>query len=195
MNLVEYTWRGLVKIAGAARIARSKFYSFFFAEFGHGSRIESPIKLENPGQIAIGKNVHIGPGCWFLASSEKTSTSNPCQPTLEIGDECSFSGYCVISAKGKVVLENGVLVARNVYIADHSHEFINTEGSIRFSGTTETKETRVGKNTWIGTGVYIAPGVTIGERCVIGSNSVVTKSVPAFSVAVGIPAKIVKTYR
>jgi len=50
----------------------------------------------------------------------------------------------------------------------------------------------IGNNVWLGNNVCIMPGVTIGDGAVVGANSVVTKDVPAYSVAAGIPAKIVK---
>ena len=52
---------------------------------------------------------------------------------------------------------------------------------------------RIGNNVYIGSGAYIMPGVTIGDNCIIGTASVVTKDIPANSVAVGIPAKVIKT--
>lgn len=51
---------------------------------------------------------------------------------------------------------------------------------------------KICNNCWIGAGVNILPGVTIGEGCVIGAGSVVTKDIPANSLAVGVPAKVVK---
>jgi acetyltransferase-like isoleucine patch superfamily enzyme len=50
----------------------------------------------------------------------------------------------------------------------------------------------VGPDCWIGMGVSILPGVTIGEGCVIGAGSVVAKDLPAFSIAVGNPAKVIR---
>ena len=56
----------------------------------------------------------------------------------------------------------------------------------------EIKSVIIGKNVWIGTHAVILPGVTIGDRAVIGAGSIVTKDVPANSVAVGNPAKVIK---
>lgn len=52
----------------------------------------------------------------------------------------------------------------------------------------------IGDGSWLGTHVVIAGNITIGKHCVIGANSVVTKDIPDYSVAVGIPAKVVKRY-
>lgn len=50
----------------------------------------------------------------------------------------------------------------------------------------------IGDDCWIGGNVSILPGVTIGNGCTIGAGSVVTKSIPAYSVAVGSPARVIK---
>lgn len=52
----------------------------------------------------------------------------------------------------------------------------------------------IGNNVWIGEKATILPGVHIGDSVVIAANSVVTKDIPSFSVAAGVPAQIVKTY-
>jgi len=51
----------------------------------------------------------------------------------------------------------------------------------------------IGDNVYIGTGAYIMPGVEIGDNCIVGANAIVTHNIPANSVAVGIPAKVIKT--
>lgn len=59
----------------------------------------------------------------------------------------------------------------------------------------ETKEeTKIGENCFIGIRVSIMPGIKIGDKCIIGSHSVVTKDIPNYSMAVGNPAKVIKTF-
>ena len=57
-----------------------------------------------------------------------------------------------------------------------------------------TSPVKVGKNCWLGEGVIVMPGVTIGDGCVIGAHSVVNKDIPADSIAVGSPARVIKHY-
>ena len=57
-----------------------------------------------------------------------------------------------------------------------------------------SKPVTIGDGCWIGEKVCILPGVTIGKKCIVGAGSVVTKSIPNFSMAVGNPAKIIKHY-
>ena len=56
------------------------------------------------------------------------------------------------------------------------------------------KPVHIGDKVWVGESVCILPGVTIGECSIIGAGSVVTKSIPPYSIAVGTPAKVIKRY-
>ena len=51
---------------------------------------------------------------------------------------------------------------------------------------------RIGNDCWIGANVVICPGVTVGDRCVIGAGSVVTRDIPDDSIAVGVPARVLR---
>jgi acetyltransferase-like isoleucine patch superfamily enzyme len=61
-------------------------------------------------------------------------------------------------------------------------------------GIDNIKPVAIGRNSWLGQNAVVLPGVTIGEHCVIGANSVVNRSIPDFSIAVGTPARVVKTF-
>jgi acetyltransferase-like isoleucine patch superfamily enzyme len=72
------------------------------------------------------------------------------------------------------------------------HRFDDPTEPVPWQGFTTKGPTRVGDNVWCGANVVITSGVSIGERCVIGANSVVTEDIPAFSVAAGAPAKVLR---
>src|SRR3712207_5861314 len=73
-----------------------------------------------------------------------------------------------------------------------NHRFDDPNKPITYQGFTSKGPTRIGDNVWCGANVVITSGVTIGERCVIGANSVVTRDLPAHSIAVGSPARVIK---
>ncbi|MEX2520528.1 MAG: DapH/DapD/GlmU-related protein [Paracoccaceae bacterium] len=82
---------------------------------------------------------------------------------------------------------------RGVHIDDYT---IITSGAIILSHDfvhREWKNTYVGKNCFVGYNAIVMPGITIGGGCIIGANSVVSKDIPAHSVAVGIPARVVES--
>lgn len=82
---------------------------------------------------------------------------------------------------------SGCLIGGGTSILSHEHIFVKPDGSYYM------KDTYIGKNCFIGIRSIICPGVHIGDQCVIGAGSVVTKDIPAHSVAAGVPAKVVKT--
>ena len=112
---------------------------------------------------------------------------------ISIGSGTSIAGACVISAARGVVVEENVLLARNVYISDHIHRYAQIGTPILAQGIDKIAPVRIKRGAWLGQNVVVCPGVTIGEGAVIGANSVVTHDIPEFCVAFGAPARVAKT--
>ncbi len=91
---------------------------------------------------------------------------------------------------GEVHIGNHVLLAPNVqiYTATHTMDYLE-----RRNWTAYNKPVRIGDDCWIGGGAIICPGVTIGPRSIIGAGAVVTRDIPADSLAVGNPARVIRT--
>lgn len=173
---------------------RDKLWSMFvggaFREFGGKSTLSMPCRLAATQHIRIGSGVFLGPGCWLQALPRDGAP----EPRLDVGDGTSVSGTCVLSAAQEVVLEENVLLARNVYVSDHIHAYDDVTKAIQHQGLDKVAPVRIKTGAWLGQNVVVCPGVTIGRGSVIGANSVVTSDVPDFSVAVGAPARTVKTF-
>ena len=125
------------------------------------------------------------------------SDEYPSGGVILIRKNCNFGDFIHISASNKIEIGDNVLTGRWVTITDNSHGDTNCENL--FYSPLERKlfskgPVIIGNNVWIGDKVTILPGVQIGKGSVIGANSVVTKSVPPYSVVVGNPAKIIKSY-
>ena len=90
-----------------------------FAHFGRKTVLMYPVRLNGEERIAIGSHVFIGPGSWLQTIPEADTTS----VAISIGNGTSIAGMCVISAVRSVILEENVLLARNVYISDHIHKY------------------------------------------------------------------------
>jgi len=120
--------------------------------------------------------------------------------TLFIGDNVEFNDRVHVTAFSSVTIGNNVLLASNVYISDTIHGSYlgnNLDSSPLVSPNLRRlsfKNVFISDNVWIGECVSILPGVKIGKGAIIGSNSVVTKDIPDYSIAVGIPAKVIKFY-
>lgn len=122
------------------------------------------------------------------------------EKVIFIGDNVQINDFNHIAAIFSVSIGSGTLIASKVFISDHNH------GDYLFGGDTNSPLTLpalrplcvakvcIGRNVWIGENVVILPGVSIGDGSVIGAGAVLARSIPANSIAVGNPARVIKVY-
>lgn len=163
-----------------------------FASFGKKSFVYPPLQCEEPKFIHIADNVNIHGNGWIGAVENYAGVSY--NPELYIGKNTMIGHFVHIIFCSKMIIGEDVLMADRVYITDniHGYEDINVPPfaqPLKSSGPV-----KIGDQTWVGEGVCIMPNVTVGRHCVIGSNAVVTRNVPDYCVAAGIPAKVIKKY-
>lgn len=119
---------------------------------------------------------------------------------IHIGDNVTVNTGCTFVDCNRITIGNNVLVAPNVqiYTATHPVEFnerlVLTENpaGCKYVRRTFALPVMIEDGCWIGGGVIILPGVTIGQKSVIGAGSVVTKDIPANSLAVGNPCRVIR---
>ncbi len=161
--------------------------------FGAHSVISPPIRLLG------GKYISVGDKCIFGHHGVMTAWDQFMEdaflPSIEIGDHVNIGDYFHITAINRICIGNGVLTGRWVTISDNAH------GTTDRDSLTHVPMKRklfskgpvvIGDNVWIGDKASILAGVTIGEGAVIGANAVITKDVPAYCIAIGNPARIIK---
>lgn len=163
-------------------------YKLKFKNIGNRTRIKNPLKIDGMTNISIGNNVLIQYKTW-LASVPLAN--NACE--LVIGNNSVIGNFNHIYATKSIVIGNSVLTADKVYISDNSHSFDNPLIPILNQPIKQLNNVYIGDGTWIGENVCVI-GASIGRDCVIGANSVVTKDIPDYSIAVGAPAKVIKQY-
>ena len=95
---------------------------------------------------------------------------------------------------GPVEIKNDVRIAQNVVMSGLNHRYEDISKPISQQGVT-TKPITIRDETWIGANVFISAGITIGKHCVVAGGSVVTKDVPDYSIVVGNPARVIKSYQ
>ncbi len=130
----------------------------------------------------------VGTGSWLHTLGDDPGVA------IRIEDGASIVGHCVISAARSVRIGRRVLIARNAYISDHSHAFQDVTRAVMDQGITRVAPVDLDDGCWLGENVVIGPGVRIGRGAVIGANSVVLSDVPDHAVAVGAPARVIRTF-
>ena len=108
---------------------------------------------------------------------------------IQIGDHTYINFLCTILDNNKVTIGNHVMVGPSVQIITPVHPL---DAESRIQGWETTKPVVIEDNAWIGGGAIVLPGVRIGRNAVVGAGAVVTRSVPANSVVVGNPARVIK---
>ena len=117
---------------------------------------------------------------------------------IYFGNNCEVNMNCTFLDDNKIIIGDNVLIAPNVqiYTAYHPTHYLDrftiSENETFSFCKTQTAPVIIGKNVWIGGGTIILPGVTIGDNTVIGAGSVVTKDIPADTIAYGNPCKVHK---
>lgn len=166
--------------------------------------IQLPREISDAHKIFMGDGVKLGagsvlkpklanPGSW-LEHPEGKHVSQTFNPVIRIGNRVTATASLQITAFENVTIEDDVMFAANVFIADGLHAFENANVPYKYQGIFRIAPIVIKRGAWIGQNVVIMPGVTIGELAIIGANSVVTKDVPARTIAVGSPARVTREW-
>lgn len=136
----------------------------------------------NKKAIQIDKNCEIGVGVKLCAGFNGS---------IRIDKGVGIYDYTMIDVHSKLEIGENTLIAPFCYITDYDHVTKDRDKPIKVQGY-KSAVIEIGKNVWIGAKTVILKGVTIGNNSVVGAGSVVTRDVPANSVAVGSPARVIK---
>lgn len=155
--------------------------------------ISYPCEIRGGKYISCGKGVFLGPN--GILSAWDYFQGMRFTPQIKIGNNVTIGTGFHISAVSKISIGDGVLTGKYITIVDNGHGFPTLDDmkippikrQLRLYDSVS-----IGKNVWIGDKVTIIGNIKIGEGAIIGSNSVVTKDIPPYSVAAGVPAKIIK---
>lgn len=208
-KLIKYEL--LVTLIGAlpgaiGLVLRKKLYKSLFAKVGRNVIFGKSITIRHPDKIYIGDNVIIddyavldGKGTdnnriiigdnVMIGRSSVISCKNG---NITIGENSNIAMNCFIQSAKEVNIGKNVLFAAYCYLiggGDHETERIDipiiAQGQI-------VKGITIEDNCWIGASVKVLDGVKIGRDSIIGAGGVVTKDIPDYAIAVGVPAKILK---
>lgn len=179
---------------GVFRLVISKMYTILFIPSARLIRL--PIDVRFKGNINWGYGLTTGFGCRFEAYNYGVSNNDK---ILIFGNNIEIGDNVHIAAGECISIGNNVLMASKIFITDMLHgsysgEYVDSPVSTPNSRKISIKHVIIEDNVWIGESVSIMPGVRIGCGSVIGANSVVTKNIPPYCIAVGNPAKPIKRY-
>ena len=178
---------------GLIKLSIQKIRTIIF--FSSSRLIRFPIIIRGKKYIDFGSKLTTGEGCRFEAYNNQKS-----KKSLIFGKNIQLNDYVHITAMNNVVIGDNVLMASKIYISDCSLGFYSGEEMDSspeqhpIDRSYNISEVIIEDNVWLGEFVSVLPGVTIGKGAIIGSNSVVTKDIPANTIAVGSPAKVIKKY-
>lgn len=164
-----------------------------FQSFGKNSLLGLHSTIIKPQYINVGKNSSICNGVELSCSETLDSVGN--LPNLTIGDHVSIGEYSHITCANQLIIGNGVLTGKRILITDNAHGASTRkimEMAPMLRPVISNGPVIIEDHVWIGEMACIMPNVRIGKGAIIAANSVVTKDVPAYSIAAGIPAKIIK---
>jgi len=186
-------------------LLRGIFYRFLFEKIGKNVNFGKNITVRHPGKISIGNNVIIDENCMLDAKGSNNDG-------IVIGDNCFIGRNSILSCKnGNILLESGVtvgfncelfsanqlfigadtLIAAYVYCIAGDHEYYTAEKPV-VALEAVSRGISVGSGCWLGSKALLLDGVKIGNSTIIGASSVVNKDIPSNSIAIGMPARVIK---
>lgn len=175
------------------RLKTFLWYKPFFCSIGAKTVIRNPILITYPKGISIGSSVHIRDG----ARMELIQRPGERPPEVTIGNNVTIEQNFHLACCSNISIGDHVSIAARCAVVDITHPYwkVDIEANIATAMVAGAHRVLIGRRAFLGLGVTVFPNVEIGEGAVIGAHSVVMTDLPAYSVAAGIPAKVIKYWR
>ncbi|MFN7874031.1 MAG: acyltransferase [Pirellula sp.] len=148
-------------------------------QIGEGVCLETTRSLAGKSSIKIGRNCELEPYVRLEARGGY----------IELSNNVFVGPFTVVYGQGGVEIGGNTLISMHCKVLSSNHS-IPQIGKLIRSQPDVLLPTRIGTDVWLGAGVTVLGGVTIGDGCIVGAGAVVTKDLPAGSIAVGVPAKV-----
>jgi acetyltransferase-like isoleucine patch superfamily enzyme len=188
-------------------LARAALYKRLLGRCGGGVQFGRNLVLRHPGKMYIGSNTAIDDDCLLDARGttegsftigDRVLIARACllqskndTGMVEIGDECNIGGQTTLSSSGGIRMGRFVNIAGQCYIGGGRYHTERLDIPMMKQGVYSRGPVVIGDDVWLGAGARVIDGVTIGEGAVIGAGAVVSKDVPPYAVAAGVPARVV----
>lgn len=188
--------KGHIKLIGVKKKGRVTFVGKKvdlrhkkFIQLGNSVTIEDFVEIDALSKkgVILGNNIRVG----AYSKIKCTGTIRKLGIGISIGDNSGVGEFSYFGAAGGIQIGDNVIMGQNVRFHSENHNFSRVDVPIKEQGVTSLGIV-IGNDCWIGAGVVFLDGVKVGDGCVIGANSLVNKDIPAYSVAVGNPVRIIK---
>jgi len=169
-------WRASARISTSAIIRGADNI-----ELGQACRVGRQVELNSPkGIIRLGDKVTLGPAVIIESRGGQ----------VQIGSRMGIGPFCVIYGHGGLEIGSDCMIASHVVFVPENHCFDRLDVPMREQGGTR-RGIRIGDDVWLATQVVVLDGVHIGKGAVVGAGAVVTRDIPEYAIAHGVPAKVV----
>lgn len=155
-------------------------------QINNGARILEYSQCYAHNDWIIGTNAVISTYCQVF------SREAGCKGKLMLGENSSIGDYCLVDLSGDVTIGATVAIGPNSIIYTHDHQYQQTGIEAPWKGSAKIKSVTIEDGAWIGSNVTILPGVTIGKNAIVAAGSVVTKTIPPYTLYGGVPARFIK---
>ena len=186
-------------------VLRSIAYSFILEESKFPMYIQPDVRIVGLNNIQIGKGVRIRKDSCIDSRGNKIILKDNVSidryvdikvfsgfgGSLEVGENSCIGAFVYIGGPGKIQIDRDCMIASHCTIIANNHNIDDVDIPINIQGVT-CKGIHIEEGAWLGSGVRVLDGVTIGRGSVIGAGAVVTKDIPSFSIAAGVPAKVIR---
>ncbi|GFP26706.1 maltose O-acetyltransferase [Candidatus Hakubella thermalkaliphila] len=185
---------------------RSLFYRSLFRKIGENVIFGRNITLRHPGKMTLGSDVIVDDNCILDAKgTEKSAITigngvfisafsilSMKDGVIEIGDNTRIGSHCRLETSTRLSVGRNVLIAYRCYVGAEYYHFERLDVPISQQGKDLQGGVIIEDNVWLGAGVVVLDGVTIGRDAIVGAGAVVTKDIPEFAIAYGVPARVVR---
>ena len=214
MGLGQIVWAEILYVligglGGAVGLfLRAKLYPALFQSCGRKVVFGKNVTIRHPHKIVLGDGVVLDDNSVVDAKGADNrgivlrdrvyvgrNTILYCKNgDIEIGENVSFSANCVVFSSNKLVMKKDSVVAAFAYLLSGGEYDLNDPTPFALQkGTCTQGPLEIGAGCWIGAGAQVLDGASLGDRCVLGAGAVANKPLPADAVAVGVPARVVKS--
>ncbi len=186
---------------------RKFLFPLLFRSSGKGVIFGKGLTLRHPGKISLGNHVAIddyvmldgsGAGEEGITVGDHVIISRNCviqgkTGPVVLGKRTDIGCNTILSSVGGICIGESVLIAGNCYIGGARYYYNQIDIPMMDQGIYSEGDIIIGEDVWLGANVTVLDGVSIARGCIVGAGSVVTSALPEYSIAVGSPARIIKT--